>query len=189
MSEENIWRVVTLLIAGVPTLWIWYTTSYRPARDKEKQLNITSERERVNSIRAFTEATESRLQGQQSDQQVKLVDFLLASNDGKISAIMDEIKNLKVDVMLTIKDVDNRQGEQLRLVIASLNEVISAYGRFVNNSPGPASLAPDISRAAIVSPAAEEARAVTTAATPETHDPGPEVIAIVKAEPREGGEK
>lgn len=171
MTTELVIAFLTgpVFIGAIAAIWYYFTQVREPARIKERVVSSASEREQINSIRAFGEATESRSQSAINDTQEKLVAFLLASNDGKISEILNEIKAGSVSTASLIIQGNAEKGEQGRLIIASQNQLISLLSRFLEELPAlkhveDYSIGLQIQQASIESAAVQQVKAVVAAA-------------------------
>lgn len=222
MNTELISLITGVVVAFLGALAGWFVKGYLPAHQKEQSVSSASIREQINSARSYNEAKDKTSQTHQDAQETKLVDFLLTQSDGKITAIHTEISDLKTDLLnkindLEIKierrltDIDNRDSEQGRLMIASQNQLVTSIVRFTEGLPVllgvkdygsslgiqaasiKSAAVQESGRVAAAASATEEAVVVSLPlhlATPPGVEPPIEgvtnVIAIVKAEPSEG---
>lgn len=159
-----------LVIGGIVAVWYFITRVVIPFRQKESTISSANVRERDRSLQVFGETQAGRAQDRSNDIQDKLVAFLLASNDGKISEILNTNKEGTAQVVSLILKTDAGQSEQGRLIIASQNQLITLLSRFLDGLPELANvadygLAMKIQAASIESAAVQQAKGISTAAT------------------------
>lgn len=172
-----------VFLGAIAAIWYYFTKVREPARMKEAAISSASAREKDRSLQVFGETQAGRAQDRSNDIQDKLVAFLLASNDGKISEILNTNKEGTAQVVNLIMRTDAGQSEQGRLIIASQNQLIVLLSKFLDNisevSAADYGLALQIKEASIDSAEVQQARGVATAAV--TGDLG-EVMATIEVE-------
>lgn len=116
---------------AIAAVWYYFTKVREPARIKEQQVSSASLREQDRSRQVFGEQQAGRMQDRSNDIQDKLVTFLLASNDGKISEILSTSKDGTSQVITLVLQTSAESAEQGRLIIASLNQTITQQARIL----------------------------------------------------------
>lgn len=175
------WLLTAVAIPAGLGLWALITKVIIPYYQRESSVSSASAREKDRSLQVFGETQAGRAQDRSNDIQDKLVAFLLASNDGKISEILNTNKEGTAQVVNLIMRTDAGQSEQGRLIIASQNQLITLLSKFLDSiseiSAADYGLALQIKEASIDSAEVQQAKGVSTAAV-ATGEPAEETATI-----------
>lgn len=216
MTEENFWRMVTIIIAATGPAWLYYKER-KAVVDKARTISNASSDERQQSNQVFNQVGESKTQATLLETYANMSNHLITSNNGHMTALTSSVVE---GFKESIKAIVDGNGEITLVILDRFKEVsieqtkqaaaINQLNYFLQERAGQPIAGADsnpLKAAELRTEAVQRSENIReavdadiqakrddaahphespTVAEPPTVAAGQQVIAIVKAEPSEG---
>lgn len=100
------WLLAVVISPAIIAVYLWLTQKYWPSRQQHADKT-------ADSVRTFSEQSQGSALGQVLNTQKQLIDHLIASNNGHLSALTDEVR----DGFVT-------QDDSIKEVVSSINKLL-----------------------------------------------------------------